>query len=245
MKLYRNNKNNLRGIIAITVCGILLAIIAIIIYLNFELLISLFNKSNSSSNTNDTESLDIPYINSADDQFDEVFYVKPDEISEMIHSADSFTREFRIISTSNNDKSVTRYTLTKSGDKYRVESDMGIITFIDGEMLIQNKIYSHKSNANVMDLYDEIGITHLEDLYFMIENYESKINLSANGKFLTIDIINQSDLLRITYVVALEFGVIISETHYYDGAEYLRITTDNVNIIIPEDLPDNFFSTAN
>ncbi len=184
----------------------------------------------------------IPEMALPDDS--DVTYQYLEDLSETplsyVVESDSYIREVILYQLYQDQTSSTTYTVTKYGEKYRIDADHAL-RICDGEQLyIRNGI--HLLITDVSPYYEEIGVASLADIRSMAENtekYDVKCAISDNQKIINVRITDESASLISDYEIALESGIVRAERHYYAGLLYKVVMTES--LVLTEEMDESLF----
>lgn len=170
------------------------------------------------------------------------FSVDPREILASLTEREAYVREFRVMNFYGEESDISKYTLTVSGERYRLESDHKMV-ICDGETACTiTGTYRSKLNDTVFTLENEIGITPLSAVKTAAD--KGSVTFHSDGDK-TLSIVSEDAETGVLseYVVSIETGIVMSERSYLDGELYRAVVTDVVDVFGAEadDLPDDYF----
>ena len=238
----RFNDRNVKVISIIATVGIVLAILSIIVYLNFGAILSLINLDDTQVEENIYDPNYIPQIaDNTNSSIEDVYYIAPEDILSTINIRSSYVRNFRIETYHGDDKFSTQYTLTLKDTLYKIESISSTVLF-DGEYLhIKSDVYDYKTPSDGSEMYTEIGITSLSEVISLAEKYSSKFTLSGDKKSIYVEIVNTGKSTKSVFEISVETGIVVSEAHYYNGIMNIKVITESIDVFGANNLPDDFF----
>lgn len=170
------------------------------------------------------------------------FPVDPRETLAALTAQESYVREFRVINSYGGEADIQKYTLTVSGDRYRLESDFKTVLCDGTTTCTITGTYRTELNDTVFTPEYEIGITSLADIKAAAEK-GSVTYPGRTGDDKTLLIVSEdaeSGILS-EYAVSLETGVVMAERSYIDGELYRAVVTDAVDVFAADDLPADYF----
>lgn len=168
------------------------------------------------------------------------FSVNPREILASLTEREAYVREFRVMNFHGDESDTNKYTLTVSGDRYRLESEHKTV-ICDGETTCTiTGTYRTILNDTVFTLENEIGITPLSAIKTAADKGSVTFRSTDNKSLLIIAEDAELDVLS-EYVVSIETGVVMLERSYLDGELYRAVVTDAVDVFAADDLPDDSF----
>lgn len=233
---------NVKLISTVALVVILFAVLAIVVFFNFDAIVDFLITSETPDGINVNNNGSIPVIsNNGNSGVAEVFYVDPEYVTDSINIKNSYVRNIRITTTYENDETVVLYKLIKRNNLYKIESENQTVVF-DGEQLyIASDAYTYKALSDGKDLYSEIGITPLDEVISLAEKYNAKFTVSLDKKTLIIEINDIGKSTRSLFEISTETGIVVSEAHYYKDTLYMKIITESIDVFGADNLPDDFF----
>ena len=237
--------SNVKVIFIIAACGIALAILTLIIYLNFGSILGLFDGSDDPVRGNNTDPNFVPEISdNTETMLGDVYYLNPVDVLESINIRNSYVRKLSVETYHDDDKFNSEYTLTKKDKLYKIES-LTSTTAFDGEYLyITSDIYSYKATSDGTEMYSEIGITSLDDVIAMAEKYNSQFVLSGDKKSLYLEIVDNGKSTKSMYEISVETGIVVSEAHYYNGIMNIKVITESIDVFGANNLTSDYFRVS-
>ncbi len=153
---------------------------------------------------------------------------------------DSYVREVIIYQLYQDQTGSTTYTITKHGEKYRIDADHAL-RICDGQRLyIRNGIHLLITDAS--SYYEEIGVTSLADVKAMAEDrekYDVGCSISENQKIINVRITDTSASLISDFEISMESGIVRSERHYYNNLLYKVVITESLDLT--EEMDESLF----
>ncbi len=230
-------------ITCIVIGAALFLVAAILLISNADILKAFFPGGAGGGNSDNEYSGAIPDMDGAALALGtDVFYSNdPLDIFSSVYVRDSFKWQFRVTTSYYVTRAAESFTMTKSGDKYRVESSAKDIIYKDNALYIGSELYSLTTQADVSAICDEIGITTLETVMAIAKNDNSVVNLSSDGKIISVIAFDSEKSMQSEYEVSVEHGIVINEIHYLNGQIIRSITTDSIDVFFGDNVPNEYF----
>lgn len=163
------------------------------------------------------------------------------DLLDLVEEHQSYRREFRVISISNDEYSVEKYSVVKHEKRFKAESDSKTI-ISDGEKLYVS--YSEDyivTSAEENSIYNEIGITSLESIKKLMEYSNYEFEFENNGKTILLKFPQDNAGFMEEYRISVETGIVIEEYSYLNGNIYRSVVTDYFDILSDENADDSLF----
>ncbi|MBP3377827.1 MAG: hypothetical protein J6L96_03685 [Clostridia bacterium] len=230
-------------ITCIVVGAVLFLVAAILLISNVDIIKAIFSKGSSAGDSDNEYSGAIPDMNAgAYVQGTDVFHSDdPLDIFSSVNVRDSFKWQFRVTTSYYLTHATESFSMIKSGDKYRVESSAKDIVYRDNTLYIGSDLYSLTTPAEVNAIYDEIGISTLDSVIAIAKNDNSVVNLSSDGKIISVIAFDSEKSLQSEYEISVEYGIVINETHYLNGQIIRSIATDSIDVFFGDSIPNEYF----
>ncbi len=139
-----------------------------------------------------------------------------------------YTRAIRIIYSVDAKTNIYRSTLTKNGDRFRIDSNERTVIYDGVRLYIKEPTYTTVNEAE-FNIYDEVGITplsyikeHAEQEYVFYKNAD-------NPK--TITVVISDGAIYNEYEISVENGLVLTERSYHNGDVYCAVITDKIEIM--------------
>jgi hypothetical protein len=172
----------------------------------------------------------------------EVFYEgTASDLFSSINVRDSYRRVFRITYSYSGVQTTDMLTMLKCGSNYSVESSSKKLIYSDGKLYIKSEMYSFIADATESEIYDDIGITSLDKIIEIASADNADVDISSDGKQITVTYIESDASSRSEYEISLESGIVTYEAHYVSGQLTRSVTTDSVEILIGEEISEEHF----
>lgn len=211
--------------------------------LNTPALIEKLLKFQKADFQNEPSSEGIPEIHASEDNIWELFYdLKPAELLNTVTERSSYTRSIRVIYSYNGDHTAERYTIAKNGSCWRADSDERLLIWNGKELYLRDGEYEYPSESGEFNFFEEIGITPLNQIRQVAAEKDFQYSLSDDKKILKITINDEENGIRNDYEIAVESGVVLSESSYYRGSAFRTVITDSLEIFGADSLPDDYFA---
>ncbi len=171
------------------------------------------------------------------------FDMSLENLRETMAERQNYVRSFRIVYSSGGLYRVEQLRLTRRGNCFRAESEERLL-ISDGERLYR-KIGREESvvPASETSMYDELGITSAESL--LQDGASDELSLSDDGKKINIRVYDDGYGMSGEYVLSVETGVVLTETNRLDGQTVRSVTTDYVDVLGADELPEDTFRIPN
>ena len=163
------------------------------------------------------------------------FDYSAEEMLLSLKEKESYHRTLRIISSYEDKRKVTAYSIDVNGKTFKTENSSSTVTF-DGEQLhVRSSVAEFTSNVSA-DVYSEVGITSLEELMLLLGENEHKLSYGNDKRTVKIILYNDNGKPTAEYEVSIENGIVITEYHYKNGEIYRAVVTDSVTDYSGEDI---------
>lgn len=164
------------------------------------------------------------------------------ELFDLVEEHQSYRREFRVISISNDEYSVEKYTVVKHEKRFNAESDSKTI-ISDGQKLYISYTEGYIiTSAEEDSIYKEIGITSLESIKKLMESSDYESELENNGKTILLKFPQDAAGFMEEYRISVETGIVIEEYSYLNGNIYRSVVTDYFDVLSDLNANDAMFS---
>jgi len=154
-----------------------------------------------------------------------------ENLIDYVSEKDSYQRQIRVVQSYEGKSSSVYYTITRSEQSFRIESD-NLLIISDGTDVYKNYGTAiQRQKADTFSYYEDIGLTSLNDIREMIrdkENFESTVDISADKRRITVIVKDSSRDLLMEFEIALESGLVTKERFYHDGVFYRNVVTESV-----------------
>ena len=152
----------------------------------------------------------------------------------------SYVRTARIVHYAGNDRHTETVRITRSGDRWRAESDERLL-ISDGENLYV-RIGSEETvcKAEPDSFSRELGLASTDAL--LNDPYKRDMAFSADGKQITITTEDAEAGLTGEYVIMIESGLVFSEKIMLNGQTVRSVQTDTVDVFGADSLDDDTFT---
>ncbi len=194
------------------------------------------NKVESTENTIPDFGSDAISVENIYHQFED----DPKKFLESVRESEAYVREFRVINSYADKIDIRRYTLTVSGDQYRLESDNKTVICDGKNACTITETYRTDIIDTAFTKESEAGITPLEEVKAAAEEGNVSIN-SSNEKNLLILSDDEESGITSEYIVSIETGIVVSERSYINGVSYRIVITDSVSLLTKDTLPEDYF----
>ena len=155
------------------------------------------------------------------------FDYSAEEMLSSLKEKESYHRTLRIISSFEDKRNVTSYSIDVNGKTFKAESPSSTVTY-DGEMLhVRSSVAEFTSQVST-DVYSEVGITSLEELMVLLGENEHKLSYGNDRRTIKTILYDENGKPTAEYEVSIENGIVITEYHYKNGEIYRAVVTDSV-----------------
>lgn len=150
-----------------------------------------------------------------------------EEMLSSLKERESYHRALRIISSYEDKRNVTSYSIDVNGKTFKAENPSSTVTY-DGEQLYVHSSIAEFTSQVSTDVYSEVGITSLEELMVLLGESEHKLSYGNDKRTIKIILYDDSGKPTAEYEVSIENGIVITEYHYRNGEIYRAVVTDSV-----------------
>ena len=155
------------------------------------------------------------------------FDYSAEEMLSSLKEKESYHRTLRIISSYEDKRNVTSYSIDVNGKAFKAESPSSTVTY-DGEQLhVRSSVAEFTSQVST-DVYSEVGITSLEELMVLLGENEHKLSYGNDRRTIKTILYDENGKPTAEYEVSIENGIVITEYHYKNGEIYRAVVTDSV-----------------
>lgn len=224
---------------------LLLVLIKVGVFPTPSFLTSVFGTGESAEQTGEVVQSVIPDFTAdavSSGEYYHTFPVDPRETLAALTAQERYIREFRVINSYGGEADIQKYTLTVSGERYRLESDFKTVLCDGTASCTITGTYRTQLNGTVFTPEYETGITSLADVKAAAEKgsvtYSTR---SGEEKALLIVAEDAETGILSEYVVSLETGIVTAERSYIHGELYRAVLTDKVDVFAADDLPADYF----
>ncbi len=227
----------------VTCAVVVFLIVVILLIFNIDTLKAVFTGGKGGGNDDNSQGGAIPDIDSGSIMpGTDIFYENdPTNIFSAVNVRDSYTWVFRVTTSYNGVRGVNAFTMTKSGDNFKVESAAKDMIYNNGSLYIESDVYSFNTTADASQIYDEIGITSLESVIERAKDGKATVTVSNDGKTVSVIVTDSESTIQSEFEVSVEFGIVLSETHYLNGQMIRSVSTDSVDVLIGDDVDEDCF----
>lgn len=155
------------------------------------------------------------------------FDYSAEEMLSSLKEKESYHRTLRIISSYEDKRNVTSYSIDVNGKAFKAESPSSTVTY-DGEMLHVRSSVAEFTSQISTDVYSEVGITSLEELMVLLGENEHKLSYGNDKRTIKTILYDENGKPTAEYEVSIENGIVITEYHYRNGEIYRAVVTDSV-----------------
>ena len=195
----------------------------------------LFNKSDPAGENTE----DLPLIDRESPESQSVYYENDTEdLFSSINNIDAY-RQTICITHSDSDEE-ERITVTKSGEKCKIESDIRTIIYNGDILYVKIGEFSNKSEKKDFDLSSELGITPIDEIIGLSKRSVAKCSISKNGKIINVEHMGENGITS-QFSIDVETGLVIYECLYYSGTAYKTVYSEAIDIFGADGLPDDFW----
>lgn len=159
------------------------------------------------------------------------------DILYQLEESQNYTRVYSVVYFSASDSYTEKWTLTRSGNRFRAESNSSLI-ICDG-----NRLYIEKAGFSVIDeyyedaMYAELGITSLDS----IRNSPDLVSVTEENGHLSCTVRNTDNQIVNSCEIDTLSGIVTSESTKSDGVTVRIIVTESVTA---GNYPDSMFEIS-
>lgn len=164
-----------------------------------------------------------------------------EELFALAEERNSYVRELRVIYVVNDENSSKKYTVSKFGDRYKLDGEAYSVLSDGDTVRVRNAVSEYTADSRDYDMYSEIGITSLEALKKIVAENSGRctLGMSESRRYIRVSVADENGNTVAEYNISVEFGAVTAEYHYYDGKIYLAVVTDSISI--PETGGEEYF----
>ena len=155
------------------------------------------------------------------------FDYSAEEMLSSLKEKESYHRTLRIISSYEDKRNVTSYSINVNGKAFKAENPSSTISY-DGEQLYVRSSVAEFTSQVSTDVYSEVGITSLEELMVLLGENEHKLSYGNDRRTIKTILYDENGKPTAEYEVSIENGIVITEYHYRNGEIYRAVVTDSV-----------------
>ncbi len=233
MSKKKKNRINTHSLIIIVIVSVILIVSLVIISVcvandRIPEFIRVIFGINQTENT-DTASVTIPDMvsdNGADEKYT-YFDLSAEEMFDMMRDNESYRRKLRIISSYENERVVTSYTITVKGKTFKSEGTSEMMIGDGDKLYISSQIGDFTADA-VTDVYSEIGIVSIDNVRNMIDGRKYKLSYGSDQRSIKVILYDESGVPTDEFEISIENGIVTTEYHYNNGVIYRAVVTDSI-----------------
>lgn len=150
----------------------------------------------------------------------------PKEVLLQLKESDSYVWNFSYIEAWENQYTTERTTVTRAGDKYRIERE-NLLVICDGDRVYRREGMAESiCEADRTSVYLEAGLTSVSFIRANLDGCTVEYNDPVNPKYIRVS--STKDGYRNEYEISLETGFPITERSYIGNMAYRMILTESV-----------------
>lgn len=153
----------------------------------------------------------------------------PAELLESVVEISKYTRDYRVLYSSDDHVTVKRFRLGVDGDDRVLVGEDFTVTVADGAAVMKYGEREIPLSDSVFTFYSEAEITSLEQVKKYAETGQVTVN-SANDRTLLVSSLDEETGIRREFIVAVESGIVLSEKFSYNNDIYRVVLTDTIDL---------------